>query len=76
MHTTPTLTPTLAALADGRDHIRTSEYARLCTNQPQTVRKNVSKAGHCYGIRPVKVGGHLLWPVADVAALLAGEGAK
>jgi hypothetical protein len=73
---THTLTPTLAALANGRDHIRTSEYARLFTKSPQTVRKNVSKTGRCYGIRPVKVGGHLLWPVSAIAALLAGEVAE
>ncbi len=63
----------LADVAKGRDHIRTSEFARAVNKAPQTIRKNFCLTGECFGIRPVKIGNALLWKVADVAALLAGE---
>lgn len=65
----------LAAIAAGRDHIRTDEFARATNKTPQTVRKNYCLTGECYGIRPIKVGNSLLWPVAPTVALLKG-GAK
>lgn len=68
--------PALAEIAAGRDLILTSEYARSITKAAQTVRKNYCLTGECYGIRPVKIGNRLLWPVADIAALLRGEGCK
>ena len=67
------LPPALAAIASGRDHINTGEYAKVTTHAAQTIRKNYSSAGHCFGIRPRKVGNILLWPVAEIAALLQGE---
>lgn len=68
-----TLPRALAEIAAGRDHVLTGEFARALGRAEQTVRKNYCLAGECYGVRPVKVGGRLLWPVAAVAALLAGE---
>ena len=65
----------LAAIAATRDHIQTAEFARAINRATQTVRKNYCLTGHCFGIRPVKFGNRLLWPVAQVAALLEG-GAK
>jgi hypothetical protein len=65
--------PGLAAIAAGRDHISTSEYAKATTRASQTVRKNYCLGGECFGIRPVKIGNRLLWPVAQIAALLNGE---
>lgn len=62
----------LAAVAAGRDHIQTSEFARAFNRQSQTVRKNYCLTGECFGIRPLKLGGRLLWPVAEIAALLNG----
>lgn len=62
----------LAHVADGRDHITTAEFAKATGKAPQTVRKNYCLTGECYGIRPVKVGNALLWPVAPTAALLTG----
>lgn len=62
----------LAAIAEGRDHIRTNEFARAFNKAPQTIRKNYCLTGECYGIRPVKVGNSLLWPVAPTAARLTG----
>lgn len=65
--------PALAAIAQGRDHITTAEVAKVLTKSPQTIRKTYQEHGHCYGIRPVKIGGTNRWPVAAVAALLNGS---
>jgi hypothetical protein len=67
------LPPALAALAEGRDHILTSEFARLTGHKPQTLRKNYCLTGACFGIRPQKIGNLLLWRVSHVAALLSGD---
>lgn len=66
----PTLPPALAAIAAGRDHINTAEFARATDRANQTIRKNYCLTGECFGIRPVKFGNRLLWPVSQVAALL------
>ena len=63
----------LATIASGRDHINTGEFANFIQRASQTVRKNYCLTGECFGIRPVKFGNKLLWPVAKVAALLAGD---
>lgn len=63
----------LAAVAAGRDHITTAEFAHATSKSPQTVRKNYCQQGECFGIRPIKVGNNLLWPVAQTAALLSGD---
>lgn len=68
--------PALAEIAAGRDHIQTAEFARAASRASQTIRKNYCLTGECFGIRPVKFGNRLLWPVAEIAALLNGEGAK
>lgn len=65
--------PELVRIAQGRDHINTAEYGRAINRSGQTIRKNLCITGEAYGIRPVKVRGRLLWPVADIAALLAAE---
>jgi hypothetical protein len=62
----------LATIASGRDHIQTAEFARATNRASQTIRKNYCMTGECFGIRPVKFGNRLLWPVACVAALLSG----
>lgn len=67
------LPPALAAIAQGRDHIQTSEFARSITRAGQTIRKNYCLTGEAYGIRPIKIGNRLLWPVAEVARLLSGS---
>lgn len=67
-----TIPPALAEIAEGRDHIQTAEYARAVNRADQTIRKNYCLTGHCFGIRPVKFGNRLLWPVASIAALLNG----
>ena len=70
-----TVPPALAEIAAGRDHINTAEFARATNKAPQTVRKNYCLTGECFGIRPVKVGNSLLWPVIPTAALLS-DGTK
>lgn len=63
----------LAAIAAGRDHITTAEFAHATSKSPQTVRKNYCLQGECFGIRPIKIGNNLLWPVAETARLLSGS---
>lgn len=65
--------PVLAEIAAGRDHIQTAEFARAANRASQTIRKNYCLTGECFGIRPIKFGNRLLWPVAQIAALLSGE---
>jgi hypothetical protein len=68
----PTSPAALAQIAAGRDHINTSEFGRAIDRADQTIRKNYCYTGHCFGIRPVKFGNKLLWPVSAIAALLNG----
>lgn len=67
-----TINPELARIANGRDHLLTPEFARAIGRAGQTVRKNYCLTGEAYGIRPVKVGGRLLWAVTEIAKLLEG----
>lgn len=70
---TTNLPQTLAEITAGRDHILTAEYARATNHSSQTVRKNYCLTGECFGIRPVKIGNRLQWPVDQFAALLTGR---
>lgn len=65
----------LAAVAAGRDHISTREFACAVGKAASQIRKLHHLDGAAYGIRPLKIGRDLLWPVVAVATLLAG-GAK
>ena len=67
--------PALAATAQGRDLVTTAEFAKATARASQTIRKNYCLQGECFGIRPVKIGGRLLWRVTDIAALLNGKSA-
>jgi hypothetical protein len=66
------LLTSLLAIAAGRDQILTAEFAHATNRACQTVRKNYCLTGECFGIRPVKFGNRLLWPVAEIAVLLTG----
>ena len=66
----------LAAIAAGRDHLVTAEFARATRHAPQTIRKNYCLRGECFGIVPDKAGNRLLWSVHKTAALLSGGGVK
>ncbi len=63
----------LSAIANGRDHIQTAEFARAANRASQTIRKNYCLQGECFGIRPIKIGNRLLWPVAEIFKLLSGS---
>jgi hypothetical protein len=65
--------PALAMIGTARDHLATTEFARAFNRAPQTVRKNYCEQGACFGIRPIKIGGRLLWPIREIVALLNGE---
>lgn len=71
-----TIPTALAAVSQGRDLINTAEFAKATNRAPQTVRKNFCLTSECFGIRPVKIGNRLMWPVAEVARLLNGEAAQ
>jgi len=62
--------PALAAQAAGRDYFGTKEFARTVNLAPETVRNQHSRKGTCCGIKPIRVGRQLLWPIAEVALLL------
>lgn len=69
-----TVLPTaLAEISAGRDHIQTAEFAKATNRASQTIRKNYCLTGKCFGIRPLKFGNRLLWPVSQIAKLLNGE---
>jgi hypothetical protein len=70
-----TIPAALAEVSQGRDLIQTAEFAKAACKASQTIRKNYCLTGTAYGIRPVKIGNRLLWPVADIARLLNGEAA-
>jgi hypothetical protein len=68
----PSMPPALAAIAAGRDHLSTKEFAKATNHKPQTVLKNYCLTGECFGIRPTKIGNRLNWPVARTAELISG----
>ncbi len=57
---------------DGRPHATTQEFGHLTGKAPQTIRKNFSQTGACFGIKPIKLGNRLLWPAAAIVSLLGG----
>ncbi len=67
------LPPALAEIAAGRDHVQTAECARAINRASQTLRKSYCMKGHAFGIRPIKFGNRLLWPVTEIATLLNGD---
>lgn len=64
--------PGLAVIASGRDLIPTADFAKSVSRARQTIRKNYCNTGECFGIKPVKFGNRLLWPVPEIASLLNG----
>ncbi|QZA78186.1 hypothetical protein K4H28_01810 [Deefgea tanakiae] len=53
--------------------LSTNEYAGVLGNKPQTILKGYCLHGHYLGVRPLKLpNGRLLWPRAEVEALLVG----
>jgi hypothetical protein len=67
-------TKKLDQIASTRDFINTEEFANIFNCANQTVRKNHSEKGACFGIMPLKVGRRLLWPVAQIYKVLEQVG--
>lgn len=57
----------LLQMAGNRDLITTPEFAKVFNVASQTIRKNFSIEGEVYGIKPIKIGSKLLWPVDKIA---------
>lgn len=68
--------PGLASLAAGRDFLQTDEFARVFGRKAHTARKNYCLQGHSWGIKPIRRGGRLLWPVQDIESALNEGGAE
>lgn len=70
-HAAP-MSPALATIAAKTDYLRTEELANILCRASQTIRKAYCLTGHYLSIRPVKLGNRLLWPIKEVAKVLAG----
>lgn len=60
----------LASIAKGRDLINTNEAGFAVGSSPQTIRKHICLRGNFHGIKPIKIGGRLLFPVTELAKLI------
>jgi hypothetical protein len=73
MYQAAPLPTTLANLAAVTDFLQTKELAIYLRCAAQTIFKAYSATGNYLGIRPVKLSNRsLLWPIKDVARVLAG----
>lgn len=63
----------LANIANGRDNILTHELSLVTNIAIQTIRKHLCHTGSFHGIRPIKIGGRLQFPVKDIAKLIRGH---
>lgn len=63
----------LASNANGRDNILTHEVGLVTNTATQTIRRHLCHTGSFHGIKPIKIGGRLQFPVKDLAKLIRGE---
>ncbi len=63
----------LARLANGRDNILTHELGAVTNTATQTIRKHLCQTGSFHGVKPIKIGGRLQFPVIEVAKLVRGD---
>ena len=63
----------LARIANGRDNILTHELGLATNTATQTIRKHLCQTGSFHGVKPIKIGGRLQFPVDEVARLVRGE---
>ena len=55
----------------------TEQLAEFAHCKSNSIRSRLCLTGSFYGIKPIKLpSGRLLWPAADVDALLAGKGVQ
>ena len=52
------------------------KFAHSITRASQPIRKNYCLKGEAFGIRPIKLGSRLPWPLHDIAQLLANRRKK
>ncbi len=60
----------------GRPLANTAELGHMSDTAPQTIRRNHSERGEFLGIRPIKLGNRLFWPLAEIARVLSGRTAE
>ena len=63
----------LSSLAGGRDLIPTKSFSKAINKAEQTIRKEYCLKGEAFGIRPIKLGNQLFWPVTERAKLIRGD---
>jgi len=63
----------LASIANGRDNILTHEVGLVTNTATQTIRRHLCHTGSFHGIKPIKIGGRLQFPVREIAKLIRGE---
>ncbi len=63
----------LATIANGRDNILTHEVGLVTNTATQTIRRHLCHSGSFHGIKPIKIGGRLQFPVREIAKLIRGE---
>ena len=71
--TFPVIPYGLALIAQNRDNILTHEVGLVTNTATQTIRKHLCQKGTFHGIKPIKIGGRLQFPVMEIAKLLRGE---
>ncbi len=63
----------LATIANGRDNILTHDVGLVTNTATQTIRRHLCHSGSFHGIKPIKIGGRLQFPVREIAKLIRGE---
>ena len=63
----------LASIANGRDNILTHEVGLVTNTATQTIRRHLCHSGSFHGIKPIKIGGKLQFPVREIAKLIRGN---
>ena len=63
----------LASIANGRDNILTHEVGLVTNTATQTIRRHLCHSGSFHGIKPIKIGGKLQFPIREIAKLIRGE---
>lgn len=63
----------LAIIANGRDNILTHEVGLVTNTATQTIRRYLCHTGSFHGIKPIKIGGRLQFPVREIAKLIRGN---
>lgn len=63
----------LSSLAGDRDLITTRSFSKAINKAEQTIRKEYCLKGEAFGIKPIKLGNQLFWPVIEIAKLIRGD---